>query len=159
MDHIVKPDIVAPGNRLIATQAPDLTCRPFPANLIPLSYYSIAGGQQMSTDYLRLSGTSMAAPVVAGAIATMVEKEDSLTPDTIKARLMKTAFKGIPAASVYVDSSTGISYTLHSDMFTIGAGYLDVWAALNDTSVILPGNQASPTAVRDPITGAVSPPP
>ena len=56
----------------------------------------------MSTDYLRLSGTSMAAPVVAGAIATMVEK-DGLTPDTIKARLMKTAFKGIPAASVYVD--------------------------------------------------------
>ena len=36
----------------------------------------------------------MAAPVVSGAVALMLQQNPSLTPDQVKARLMKTAWKG-----------------------------------------------------------------
>src|SRR5207302_355759 len=47
-----------------------------------------------SPSYFRLSGTSMATPVVSGAAALLLQKDPSLTPDQVKARLMKTAWKG-----------------------------------------------------------------
>ena len=46
--------------------------------------------------YFRMSGTSMASPVVAGAAALMLQKDPSLTPDQVKYRLMKTATKSFP---------------------------------------------------------------
>ena len=52
---------------------------------------------------------------------------------------------------------TGVSYTSQYDIFTIGAGYLDVWAALNNADLV-PGQSGaalSPTAVYDPTTGDV----
>ena len=45
--------------------------------------------------YYELSGTSMATPMVSGAVALMLQQKPALTPDQVKARLMKTAWKGI----------------------------------------------------------------
>jgi serine protease AprX len=80
-----------------------------------------------------------------------------LTPDQVKARLMKTATKTFPASSIATDSVTGASYVSEYDMFTIGAGYLDVWAALNNTDLTSgqSGAALSPTAIYDPTTGDV----
>ncbi len=77
----------------------------------------------------------MATPMVSGAAALLLQQQPSLTPDQVKARLMKTATKNFPSTSVAVDPVTGISYTSTYDLFTIGAGYLDVWGALNNTVV------------------------
>jgi len=44
---------------------------------------------------------------------------------------MKTATKNFPSSSSVTDPTTGVTYTDYYDLFTIGAGYLDVWAALN----------------------------
>ena len=89
----------------------------------------------------------MATPMVAGAAALLVQKEATLTPDTVKARLMKTASKSFPVSSVATDPITGVSYTSYYDLFTVGAGYLDVWAALNATDVVPAGSSTlSPTA-------------
>jgi hypothetical protein len=41
--------------------------------------------------YLTLSGTSMAAPVVAGTVATMIQANPNLTPNLVKAMLQFTA--------------------------------------------------------------------
>ena len=132
LDHVVKPDIVAPGNRIISLEAANSTILASSSgNQIPYSYYQNPFNNAYSPDYYRLSGTSMAAPMVSGAAALMLNKTPSLTPDTVKARLMKTATKSFPLSSTALDPITGLIYTSQYDIFTIGAGYLDVWGALN----------------------------
>src|SRR5204862_7899706 len=44
-----------------------------------------------SLPYLSLTGTSMAAPVVAGTVALMIQANPSLTPNAVKAILQYTA--------------------------------------------------------------------
>jgi serine protease AprX len=156
-DHVVKPDLVAPGNRIVSlymtgSQLPVL----YPGNIVPLSYYLDKPALQLSSYYFRLSGTSMATPMVSGAAALMIQRDGTLTPDAVKARLMKTATKSFPTYSSTADPLTGIVYTSQYDLFTIGAGYLDVWAALNSSDAVGAGKSAqSPIAIYDPLTGKV----
>ena len=68
---------------------------------------------------------------------------DKLRSDQVKVILMKSATKAFPVVSNVTDPATHVTYTSHYDLFTIGAGYLDVWAALNYTSVPPPGAATS----------------
>jgi len=150
IDHIVKPDLVAPGNRIVSLESPGSTLAlTYPGLDIPNSGcppgQCAPGGQ-----YIRLSGTSMATPMVAGAAALMIQNDPSLTPDTIKARMMKTAWKGYPASSS-AHSLTGADFLSQDDIFTVGAGYLDLDAALHNVD-IADGSATSPTAVFNPVT-------
>jgi serine protease AprX len=140
IDHIVKPDLVAPGNRLaslrVAGSTLDVT---YPQYIVAPS-----SGTPM---YYMLSGTSMSTPVVSGAVALMLQQNSSLTPDQVKARLMKTAWKGFAQYFSSTDSSNNI-YQNEYDIFTCGAGYLDIDAALNNAD-LAPGLALSPTAIRN----------
>jgi serine protease AprX len=154
IDHVVKPDLVAPGNLVISVLAPNSTlATAYPANQVPPSVYTNLTAIPMSSSistsaagykYFVLSGTSMSTPVVSAAAAALLDKNSSLTPDQIKARLMKTASKSFPVSSVAVDPATGISYTSYYDIFTVGAGYLDVGAALVNNDLAT-GSAMSPT--------------
>src|SRR2546423_10970208 len=64
----------------------------------------------------------MAAPVVTGAAVLMIKHKVTLTPETIKARMMLTADKWTDA-------------TGNGDPCTYGAGYLNIPAALTSTAV------------------------
>ena len=159
IDHVVKPDIVAPGNKTVSLLASRtlVVSTSTSANLVPYNYYQDTTSTSASADYYRLSGTSMAAPMVSGAAALMLNRDSTLSPDTIKARLMLTATKTFPLYSVATDPVSGISYTSQYDIFTIGAGYLDAWGALNSTVIVPAGSTAaSPTAVFNPSTNTVS---
>jgi serine protease AprX len=155
-DHIVKPDILAPGNRVVSLlgKAACLDAT-YPTTRIAKKYYDSKEDDAYSPDYFQLSGTSMATPVVSGAVALMLQKDPTLTPDQVKARLMKTASKSFPLYSTTTDPVTNTSYTSQYDIFTIGAGYLDIWAALNNTEKAT-GTALSPSAVFDPINQTVS---
>src|SRR5262249_50547704 len=81
-DNLLKPDVVAPGNRIVSAQSNDC--------YLVDTYPSL---HQSGTNpaFMQLSGTSVAAPVVAGAVALMFEKNPGLTPPLIKAILQYTA--------------------------------------------------------------------
>jgi serine protease AprX len=158
LDHVVKPDLVAPGNRIVSLASPGstLVSSLLSLNIQPIST-CILGllGNNCSTGlggkYTRLSGTSMATPMVAGAAALMFQKDPTLTPDTIKARMMKTAWKGYPGNS-WASDKWGRSYFAQYDVFTIGAGYLDIYASLKSNDIVN-GGASSPIAYRNATTG------
>src|SRR6185503_11233742 len=77
-DNIIKPDLVAPGNKIIAAEAignglikkyPELETYKYSTTNMKLMY---------------LSGTSMSTPMVAGAAALLLEANSSLTPNMVK---------------------------------------------------------------------------
>ena len=140
LDLVLKPDIIAPGNRVISTYSYDSTLFRYNAannNGLPAQFYMKTTWNGYSTDYFRLSGTSMAAPVVAGAAALLLQANPALTPDTVKARLMLSADKWA------APNGTG-------DALTYGAGYLDIPAALASTATAaLPALSPALTANAD----------
>jgi len=117
-DEIAKPDLVAPGNHLVSLRAPgSYIDANFPANQVPVATFAPTAPAGTVTSYLTLSGTSVSAPVVAGAAALMIGVDPSLTPDDVKVRLMGTAD---PVAGATADQE--------------GAGTLDVDQALAATT-------------------------
>ena len=138
IDHIVKPDLVAPGNRMVSLRAAGSTLD----SSFPQYEVTSTNG---SSNYFVLSGTSMATPIVSGAVALMLQQSSSLTPDQVKARLMKTAWKGI-GRYTYSHDSWGNLYNNEYDLFTYGAGYLDIDSALGNTDLAT-GVALSQTAV------------
>src|ERR1700733_9262206 len=146
IDMIAKPDVVAPGNLVDSLLAPGSTLvKEYPGNILPASSYTTArvSGAPL---YFTLSGTSMATPVVSGAVALMIQKDPSLTPDTVKARLMKTASKTFPVMSTATDPTKGQTYTDSYDMFTVGAGYVNIAPALTNYDRVR-GSAASPQVI------------
>ena len=162
VDHIVKPDLVAPGNLVVSLLANGSTlAKQYPGNMVTLSYYQTGlntnDGKKPSNSYFLLSGTSMAAPVVSAAAADLLQANSNLTPDQIKALLMQTASKSFPVSSSATDASTGQTYTDYYDIFTVGAGYIDLNAALAAISSVPPsGTALSPAAAYDPTSGTVT---
>ncbi len=137
LDFIMKPDIVAPGNRVISTMKDgtylDNIARA--TNQVLQSEYKTGAATTTSNRYFYLSGTSMAAPVVSGAVALLLQKYPNLTPDTVKARLMISADKWTTPGGTW-------------DITAHGAGYLNIPAALASTAVAT-GPARSPSLYRD----------
>lgn len=116
IDRYLKPDVVSVGNRVTSLRATGSTLdNLYPLNRVPPSAYGSSG---TTTVYFTLSGTSMATPTVAGCAALMIQRQPSLDPSTVKARMMKSAEK--------------VTYV---DIYGRGCGYLDVDTALACTDV------------------------
>lgn len=111
VDGFAKPDLVAPGKNIVS--------------LLPGTNLGMAAAHpdnivyvNGSPAYFRMSGTSAAAPMVSGAAALLLQDEPNLTPDQVKYRLTATASK---------------KWTNYNAA-RAGAGYLDAYAAVTDTT-------------------------
>ena len=99
-DGFTKPDVVAPGRRIITTLAPNSN--------FALNYPNFMVG----TQYIQLTGTSVAAPVVSGAAALYIESNPTVRPGQLKGVLLATtnhlAMTGTGAG--YPDAARAIAY-------------------------------------------------
>ncbi len=132
----MKPDILAAGNQVVSLMASGATLETIygATNSVSNSYYltglTSAQAAQPSGDYFILSGTSMATAAVSGAVADLIQARPNLTPDQVKILIMQTAYKTFPQSSSVYDATSGQTFTSYYDIFTVGAGYLDLGAAL-----------------------------
>jgi serine protease AprX len=97
-DNLLKPDLVASGNRLLGAVANQQN-QPAPTgNLLATLNPALMQGasdlgasQALNQELMHLSGTSVSAPAVAGAAALMLQANPGLTPPLVKAILQYTA--------------------------------------------------------------------
>jgi serine protease AprX len=81
-DRLIKPDLVAPGNKIRGLLAPGATlAREYPELVI-------GSGREAE---LQLSGTSMAAAVVSGSAALLLETQRGMNPLAVRASLQYSA--------------------------------------------------------------------
>lgn len=71
-------DITAPGVDIISCMSPDYS----------FSFHGRSRRKTVGRNYVMMSGTSMATPMISGAAALLIEKEPYITPTEIKRRLM-----------------------------------------------------------------------
>ena len=126
-DEVAKPDVVAPGNRLVSLRnVGSFIDTNFPANIIPLASYETSASVGAQSNYLMLSGTSTSSPVVAGAAALMIGEDPTLTPDDVKVRLMGTADAVVGATADQqgaglVDIDQALASTARSNGYALSA--------------------------------------
>lgn len=86
LDNHIKPDVVAPGARIISLMSGSTLRDSYPTNAVDTSYFT-------------MGGTSMSAPVVTGTVALMLQARPTLTPNQVKWLLMNTTrtYKSQPA--------------------------------------------------------------
>ncbi len=136
-DHLLKPDLVAPGNRIISAESHDSWLR----RQHPLHEC----GSGMSA-FMQLSGTSISAPAVAGAAALLLQKNPGLTPPLIKAILQYTA-QQLPNANLSqqgagllnIEGATRLAGVLRTDIaLKAKLGLLDTGDSLLRSGASLP---------------------
>jgi serine protease AprX len=124
-DGFAKPELGAPGRFLAAPVPPDAKLtRDRPDRVV-------------SPGYLQLSGTSLAAPIVAGAAADLLALHPEWTPDQVKGALMLRA-----------------QPLRHSTDRSIGVGTVDAAAAAGETEPPNPNLALRQFVVPDPNGGA-----
>jgi serine protease AprX len=100
-DGFYKPEVMAPGAHIVSTLAPNSAFQ----YLCPTC---IVGGA-----YFKAGGTSMAAPVVSGAVALLLQAKPYLSPDQVKAALTATdkPIKGsYGAGEIDLDAAANLGY-------------------------------------------------
>ncbi|RMB62023.1 peptidase S8 [Tessaracoccus antarcticus] len=119
-DLTLKPDLGAPGGSIYST---------FPLEL---------------DGYATLSGTSMASPHVAGAVALMLQANPGLTPAQVLTRLQNTAE---PSQFSYAPT-LGVLDAAHHQ----GAGLIQVDKAIVGTTTVSPGKISTGESADGPYT-------
>src|ERR1019366_3776234 len=109
-DNLMKPDLVAPGNSVVTALAADASGQPAGWDLLARTYTQLTqvpGATQAPRQTLMtLSGTSIAAPAVSGAVALLLQANPGLTPPLVKAILQYTATP--LAGSNLLEQGTGL---------------------------------------------------
>ncbi|CAN4080590.1 unnamed protein product [Withania somnifera] len=112
---IAKPDILAPGVLILAAYPPNVFATSIGANI------------ELSTDYILESGTSMAAPHVAGIAAMLKATHPEWSPSAIRSAMMTTANPLDNTRKPIIDSDINFAAT----PLAMGSGHVDPNRALD----------------------------
>jgi minor extracellular serine protease Vpr len=143
LDGTLKPDLVAPGSSATSYNGLYMATQNFDPNSFLFS----------TTRYIGAAGTSFSAPIVAGAAALVKQKHPTWTPAQIKSALVNSASQAVKTNDQAVSGSAD-----PIDAQWIGAGRLDVGAAVNSTVLAVPSSisfgilTAAPSGLSKTIT-------
>jgi serine protease AprX len=104
IDHAVKPDLVAPGNKIVSLEAS--------GSYLSLNYPAFHKAGSPTNAYMTLSGTSMSAGVVSAGAALLLQRNPGYKPAQIKLLLQ-----------------TGSSYMTDGGLIAAGAGSVNLWSS------------------------------
>jgi serine protease AprX len=129
-DLAVKPDVVAPGNKIVSLEAT--------GSFLSTQYPGLHVAGSGTNAYARMSGTSMAAPMVSGAVALLLQGNPYLAPSQVKLALQ--------SGSTYLpDNGTGRRLLSLTDLLSallnpsiLHWGDLNLAGLLNPLSVVPP---------------------
>jgi serine protease AprX len=108
-DFAVKPDLVAPGNKIVSLEAT--------GSYLSTRYAALHRAGSGTNAYMQLSGTSMATPMVSGAVALLLQGAPGLSPPQVKLALQM-----------------GATYMPQAGLIGAGAGSMNVWASRKITA-------------------------
>jgi serine protease AprX len=102
-----KPDLVAPGRRIVSIRVPGSSLDQLLADRVETA--------TNGATYFRLSGTSMATAIISGEVALLLQQQPGLTPDNVKAVLTSTSrpfgqTSGTPAPATAIGAGMGDAY-------------------------------------------------
>lgn len=103
-DFAVKPDVVAPGNKVVSLESPGA--------YLPAAYPATHIAGSSTNAYMRMSGSSMATGVVTGGVALLLQGSPKLTPLQVKVLMQ-----------------TGSSYLPDDGLVAGGAGSVNFWSS------------------------------
>jgi len=113
-DLAVKPDVVAPGNKIVSLEAQNS------ALVRNNSFLHVVG--RPSNAYMQLSGTSMAAGMVSGGAALLLQGNPNLSLPQLKLALQ-----------------TGATFMTDGGLMGGGAGSVNFWSSRKISATGLPG--------------------
>jgi subtilisin family serine protease len=131
VDGVLKPEVTAPGNGIVAARA---------------AHGRI--GQRVGDSYTRLSGTSMAAPHVAGAAAILLQQHPDWDAGQLRAALTSTAAYN-PSYDAYsqgagrIDLDRATGQDVYVDAGTLNLGYFAASSAEHHATKTLTYRNAS----------------
>jgi serine protease AprX len=111
-DGTVKPDVVAPGNKIVSLEAY--------GSYIPSAYSYLHRAGNGTNSYMQLSGTSMAAPMVSGGVALLLQGTPNMAPSQVKMALQ-----------------AGATYMRDAGLMGAGAGSVNFMASRKLTTTLL----------------------
>ena len=103
-DFTMKPDLAAPGNKIVSLEAA--------GSYLATNYPSLHRAGSGNNAYMQLSGTSMSTPMVSGAVALLLQGTPALTPAQVKLALQM-----------------GATYMPDAGLVGAGAGSVNIWAS------------------------------
>jgi serine protease AprX len=118
-DGFQKPEVLAPGNRLVSALAPRS------------DFQDLCRKCVLGRKYFRVSGTSMSTAVVSGVAALVLQSRPNLTPNQVKGAIL-ASLRNVPGVGAAVDASAALDATGPANAGLVANTLLDPSTGLID---------------------------